>query len=137
MTIGFPKPRPKLLEKRDAKREQERQQREVYAIVAQRDQYRCRCCGRSGKYDATVAADALHRHHLIYRSKSGADTTSNLLTLCAICHSLIHARQLWPLETDADAQVRFEMHEAAVVDVFGTRQVPGHVRIVASSRRRA
>lgn len=82
-----------------------------------------------------MASSALHRHHLVYRSKQGADTTSNLLTLCAYCHALAHAKQLQILGTNADRALTYEIHEAAVVEIFGTKPLPQQVRIVASRRR--
>lgn len=130
MTIGYPKPRPRVLTQRDRQREHEAHARELAKQVALRDGSRCRCCGREGRYDGTVAARALHKHHLVYRSRGGQESRRNLISLCAVCHALIHARQLWPLDTDADRLVRFEIHEAAVVDVFGTRPLPAHVRMV-------
>jgi hypothetical protein len=129
-----PKARPRILERRDSQREAARTKRDVYTAVAERDHYQCRCCGRKGQYDATIAANALHRHHLVYRSKQGLDTTSNLVSLDAICHSLIHARQLWIIGDDANDFLQFEIHEAAVIDVFGTRPVPPQVRIVTARR---
>lgn len=135
MAFLLPKPRPRILDKRDEARERLRMVREVYRLVAERDQRRCRCCGRGGRYDATASEQALHRHHLVYRSKQGADTTTNLISLCAWCHALIHARQLWPVDADADRLVRFEIHEAAVIDVFGTKPLPRHVSMVTARRR--
>lgn len=127
--IRIPKPRPRLLEKRDAQREQDREWDRVCAEILARDQRTCRCCERQGSYDV-FGAQALHRHHLQFRSRGGMDTSRNLITVCAICHSLIHARQLWPIGTDANKRISFEIHEAAVIDVFGTRVLPKHVRIV-------
>jgi hypothetical protein len=137
MTIGFPKPRPRILDKRDTRLERERQQREVYALVAARDGRRCRCCGRSGSYEAGAGEKALHRHHIQYRSKGGADTTANIVTLCALCHALEHvARQLHIIGTNADSpRLSFEIAEAAVVEAFGNRPLPRHVRIIAERRR--
>lgn len=137
MAFLLPKPRPAILSKRDEQREREREKRSVYTQVAARDERRCRCCGRSGSYEATGSEKALHRHHLTYRSKQGADSTENLITVCRVCHALIHARQLWPIGTNADRRVMFEIHEAAVVDAFGTKTLPPHVRIVTASRRQA
>lgn len=121
-----PRSRPRIFDKRDEKREAEQIRRAVYAAVDARDQRRCRCCGRREK---------LHHHHLTFRSKGGQDTTQNLVTLDALCHALLHARQLWILGKDADTRLSFHIDEAAVVDLFGTRQVPRDVHIVTGSRR--
>ena len=32
----------------------------------------------------------LHRHHILYRSKGGEDSDSNLITLCQKCHWRAH-----------------------------------------------
>lgn len=49
-------------------------------------------------------------------------------------HALVHSRQLCPIDSNADRVVRFEIHEAAVLDAFGTKPLPGHVRIVTARR---
>jgi 5-methylcytosine-specific restriction endonuclease McrA len=100
-------------------------QRSVAAAVSLRDDYRCRCCHRR---------DGLHHHHLTFRSKGGAHCTENELLLCKFCHALVHARQLSILGKNADKHLTFEIHEAAVVDIFGTRELPAHVRIVTNRR---
>lgn len=135
MAFLLPKPRPRILDKRDEARERLRIVREVYRLVAERDRRRCRCCGRSGSYESTASEKALHRHHLVYHSKQGADVSGNLISVCAVCHALIHARQLWAVGMDADRLVRFEIHEAAVIDVFGTKPLPRHVSMVTERRR--
>jgi hypothetical protein len=58
--------------------------------------------------------------------------------LCAYCHALIHARQLWIIGTNADsAKLSFEIHEAAVIDLFGSKTLPRRVRIITTERRLA
>jgi hypothetical protein len=121
-----PKPRPAIFDKRDVSREKESQRRAVYLAVDRRDERACRCCGRREK---------LHHHHLTFRSRAGVDATENVLLLCAFCHALLHARQLWIFGKDADRRLTFEVHEAAVVDIFGTKPVPRDVRIVTGARR--
>jgi len=49
--------------------------------VLQRDGWRCQGCG---------ASQNLQVHHLIRRSKLGADALDNLITLCATCHQSQH-----------------------------------------------
>jgi 5-methylcytosine-specific restriction endonuclease McrA len=127
MGLAFPKPRPRIFDKRDAAREKQRIQRSVYAKVSERDGRQCRCCGRK---------DSLHHHHIVYRSRLGEDSTANIVLLCAFCHSLEHvARQLTIIGTNADSvKLRFEIHEAAVVEIFGNRTMPRQVRIVTGRR---
>lgn len=120
-----PRPRPRIFDKRDTAREKLATLRRVYLAVDIRDQRCCRCCGRK---------EQLHRHHLTFRSKGGGDVTENLVTLCAGCHSLLHARQLWILGKNADKRLTFELDERAVIDVFGTKALPADVRIVKAVR---
>lgn len=121
-----PKGRPSCFDKRDQSREKLNLQRSVYAAVSSRDDHRCRCCARR---------ESLHHHHLVFRSRQGADSTENVLLLCRYCHALLHARQLWILGKDADKRLTFEVHESAVVDLFGVKPVPRDVRITTGSRR--
>lgn len=51
------------------------------AAVLERDGYRCAECG---------SEDNIQIHHIIYRSKGGADTIDNLKCLCAECHYKKH-----------------------------------------------
>ena len=120
-----PKGRPSVFDKRDERRDRETRRRSVYAAVSARDERACRCCGRR---------ESLHHHHLTFRSKGGGDETSNVLLLCVLCHALLHARQLWILGKNADKRLTFEVHEAAVVDLFGAKELPKHVHIITASR---
>ena len=125
-----PRPRPAIFDKRDAKRDRETIRRSVYAAVNVRDERACRCCGRKAGND-----ESLHHHHLTFRSKGGWDETANVLLLCVFCHAALHARQLWILGKNADRRLTFEVHEAAVIDLFGVKPVPRDVRIVTESKR--
>lgn len=68
--------------------------REVSKAVDVRDGKICRCCGKRSDPEATGLLKRGHRHHLIYRSAGGPDTTYNLVTLCASCHSDEHRSKL-------------------------------------------
>jgi 5-methylcytosine-specific restriction endonuclease McrA len=48
------------------------------------DGYSCRFCNRR---------NALHVHHVIYRSEGGSNDQSNLITLCYEHHDLIHSNK--------------------------------------------
>lgn len=54
-------------------------------LVISRDDHRCRSCN---------SANSLHAHHIIFREFGGSNDPSNLLSLCATCHSMIHRRKL-------------------------------------------
>ena len=129
------KPRARVFQKIDAKAKAEKVQREAYAAVDARDKKRCRCCGRKGNPNATTTLGRIHRAHIQDASKGGAMAAGNLVSLCWICHALEHGKQLHVIGTNADLPaMRFEIHEAAVVDVFGARVLPKHVRIVTGPR---
>jgi hypothetical protein len=120
-----PRPRPRVLDKRDEQRELSALEARVRHAVQERDQYQCRCCGRK---------EALHLHHLTYRSRGGKWETSNIVTLDAICHALLHARQLWILGKNADRRLTFEIDERVVIHVFGRKELPRDVRIIKATK---
>ncbi len=49
--------------------------------VLERDGWRCQVCG---------CMSNLQVHHMTPRSLSGDDTSSNLMTLCDVCHRTVH-----------------------------------------------
>lgn len=53
----------------------------VQAEVLERDNNACRFCGTNRD---------LHLHHIIYRSSGGTHVSTNLITLCATHHNLVH-----------------------------------------------
>ena len=55
--------------------------------VLHRDNYTCQCCGKKHV--------RLEVHHIIFRSKGGADDERNLITLCEKCHKAIHDGMLF------------------------------------------
>jgi len=57
---------------------------EARTAVLKRDGYRCVNCGQTGT--------ELHVHHIIPRSEGGTNDLSNLVTLCAKCHSIQDAK---------------------------------------------
>lgn len=137
MSLPFhpqPKPLPRVLGKRDDKRERESHERKVNAEVDARDQKRCRCCRRKGNPNALTALGRIHRAHIRDASRGGPYESFNLASLCWMCHALEHAKQLHFLGHDANARLEFDIHEAAVVEVFGTRELPSHVHIYTHVR---
>ena len=79
--ISFPKPRPKVLDKRQAAKEKLANWTRVCRLVKARDRV-CRVCKGPGN----------QAHHIVYRSHGGKDVPSNLLWVCAACHADIHAK---------------------------------------------
>lgn len=133
--LGFPKPRPKIFEKRDTKRADEALQRLVYADVDARDGKRCRCCGRYGNPYAIDPLGKIHRCHIRDKSRGGEMSAANLCSLCWICAALETGKQLFFVGTNANHELHFEIYEVAVVEVFGSRELPSHVHIITEARR--
>ena len=63
--------------------------------VCARDGWRCRFC---------KSRDALHIHHIIYRSQGGEDSLANLVTVCYHHHDMVHARK-FKIEGDANGRL--------------------------------
>lgn len=56
------------------------------AEVWERDFNRCRFCGSKGS-----KKNPLQIHHIIPKSKGGANTLKNCMLICSNCHRTIHA----------------------------------------------
>ncbi len=54
--------------------------RDLCAKILERDGWKCQYCGRRAQ---------LQIHHLVHRSRSGADN-DDLIALCDSCHRLVH-----------------------------------------------
>lgn len=83
MAFGFPKSRPRALDKADAARAKDANWRNVCKAVTARDKT-CRVCAGRGN----------HHHHIVYRSHGGKDVESNVILTCTDCHKGIHAH-IW------------------------------------------
>jgi 5-methylcytosine-specific restriction endonuclease McrA len=101
--FAIPKGTPRFDRKKQRKADQALHERLVYQAVDARDHHTCRVCGRYCSPMAVGLLERSHRHHLEYRSKGGADSTSNLITLCASCHADVHAGRM-RLTGDADVK---------------------------------
>jgi 5-methylcytosine-specific restriction endonuclease McrA len=102
VTWAFPKPRPRLLDKRKAKADKATDWRKVRIAVLARDKHRCRACSASHGLDV---------HHVIMRSLGGSDLACNLITLCRGCHESAHGHVLivrWRDQTNPAGTVTFE-----------------------------
>lgn len=80
--------------------------RAVCKAVDARDGRICRCCDKRSDPDATGLLERGHRHHIIYRSAGGKDTTDNLVTLCGACHEDEHRHRL-QIEGNPDERLTF------------------------------
>jgi predicted restriction endonuclease len=73
----------------------------VKSVIAVRDKYRCRLCGKACRYGDPIETRA-DAHHIIFASAGGPDESWNLLHLCRGCHDLCHkVRRFW-LSGNAD-----------------------------------
>jgi len=54
--------------------------------VRNRDYHQCQICGEI----LPVPFGRLEVHHIIYRCNDGSDEIKNLVTLCDLCHAVIH-----------------------------------------------
>ena len=77
------------------RRRQQTAYRLLCAKVDERDGLTCRVCRRY------VGPAQAHHHHIVFRSRGGADSTSNLVRVCVDCHADIHARRV-SVSGDAD-----------------------------------
>ena len=85
---------------------EDKQWREVCAIVDARDGRQCRCCDKRSDPEATGTLKRGHRHHLVYLSAGGQDVPENICTLCAQCHSDEHHNKL-RIEGNPDVALTF------------------------------
>lgn len=62
------------------------------AKTMERDHFTCQCCGLGEESGASrlVAMSILQSHHVISVSNSGPDSEGNIITICMVCHTLIH-----------------------------------------------
>jgi 5-methylcytosine-specific restriction endonuclease McrA len=56
----------------------------------------CRCLVLRGR----------HHHHIVFRSRGGKDTVSNLIVVCAWCHGAIHQQRIRVTGTASDLLIR-------------------------------
>jgi 5-methylcytosine-specific restriction endonuclease McrA len=82
--LAIPKP---------TRRQTAHDQAKAYAAVDRRDRGYCRACQQATTHDGPVAR-ARHHHHLVYRSRGGAHTVENIITLCGACHRALHDGKL-------------------------------------------
>ena len=65
---------------------------EIRVAVLKRDDFSCTICGISADPNKNTVLDV---DHIIPRSRGGADTGTNLRTLCMTCHEARHGRLFW------------------------------------------
>ncbi len=62
--------------------------------IKQRDKYQCQICGdwQGKEYDNGVRVE-VQAHHIIYKSDDGETIPINLITLCDLCHAVLHPEE--------------------------------------------
>ena len=86
----------------------------------------CQKCGAKGgsKGDAVLQA-----HHIVPRSKGGADTTENLITLCNACHESEHGHEI-PVQDSTYYRRSVEGRRSKAVNARNQNS-PDHIGSVA------
>ena len=71
------------------------------AKVKQRDNFQCQICGDvKGKMYFTGVCVKAEAHHIIPKSKGGPTEPDNFITLCDLCHAVLH-REKWKYQFGA------------------------------------
>ena len=99
--LAYPKARARVLDRIDRKRELLKQERECRRAVKVRDKGKCRVCQNPSQ----------HMHHIEFRSQGGKWQTCNIVSLCVLCHQLIHGGVL-SITGNADKQLTFGRRHA-------------------------
>ena len=87
--IGFPKPVPRVIERRDTIRARTMAALKARTAVWKRAQGKCERCG--ARVERSVdSLKAGHVHHRQFRSLGGKDDPKNLELLCVPCHKGVH-----------------------------------------------
>lgn len=100
-SLAIPKPEPRWMEKAKKIAADKKAERECYAQVDRRDSHCCRVC--HARVGGIGMLQAVHHHHIVYRSKGGDHDTANVVSLCVKCHHAIHNGEL-RITGDADAR---------------------------------
>ena len=85
----------------------------VCQVVDARDKRVCRACGKRSSLDAIGLTARGHRHHVVYRSAGGRDTSENIVTLCSRCHNDEHQHRLYIRGEDANQGLEFWLKNGA------------------------
>ena len=96
-----------------------------------RDRQQCQICGTT----LPVPFWRLEVHHIVYRSQEGSGNVENLITLCDLCHAVIHAHMgpawvgLFKLSWD-------EQNEAKQLLDHAREEFDSYLRLPAEKRHR-
>jgi 5-methylcytosine-specific restriction endonuclease McrA len=101
LSNAVPKPAPRWLAKAKRKAEEMKELKACHAIVDARDGRQCRVC--QARVGGIGMLEAVHHHHLVFRSKGGSNQPDNILSLCVRCHHALHNGEI-ALSGDANAR---------------------------------
>ena len=87
----------RLRTKQQAKEKDAREMAALYRLVYARDKYRCVACGKRVVVGSLNELERAHPHHIVFRSQSKAlvKASTNVATVCVICHADVHDRRLF------------------------------------------
>jgi 5-methylcytosine-specific restriction endonuclease McrA len=102
LSNAVPKPSPRWLDKAKRRAAEAKAIKDCYAQVDARDGHACRVC--QARVGGVGILEAVHHHHLVYRSKGGSHDASNVLSLCVKCHHALHNGEI-ALSGDANARL--------------------------------
>jgi 5-methylcytosine-specific restriction endonuclease McrA len=94
--LKFSKPRPRILEREDERKQKDRTAVQVRRDVRERDGHRCRCCHTSVMPGSVTPRHRAEVHHLVKRSQSKALQLDmeNQVLLCGLCHAAVEAHEI-------------------------------------------
>ena len=86
--IGFPKPRPRVVDRIARRREREAKAQAFRSAVWKRDEGRCQVCSRRVIHTLELVANAGHVHHRRGRRVAPGDryVVHEAVLLCGRCH---------------------------------------------------
>lgn len=96
-----PKPRPRLEDRAEARRTDERELAAFRFQVCVRDGWRCRVCHRRVVRSLALIPERAEVHHVVPRSRSKAlrSDVSNAILTCAACHLKLTRHEIdWKTE---------------------------------------
>ena len=100
-TIGFPKPPSRLLEKHQQRTRIELKSKAAKRAVMERDQHRCRVCGK----------EAESVHELRFRSLGGKVSLENSIAVCGSgttkCHGKLQRHRILVIGSNANGTLTF------------------------------
>lgn len=99
-------PRAKTRDTND--READRNWRDVCRKVERRDGHLCRCCRCALTKTIRLQGDRMEHHHVIPKSRGGADTIENVAVICKNCHDERHVTRVLHITGNAEYELEFE-----------------------------